>query len=108
MKAYSYIRWSSVKQSEGHSGPRQAGLAAAWSKQHKVPLDNSTYRDAGISAFKGKNALEGKLGAFLKAIDTGKVETPCYLLVEALDRITRLELLKAMRLFISIVENNVT
>jgi DNA invertase Pin-like site-specific DNA recombinase len=107
MQAYSYIRWSSPQQSLGHSKARQTDKAALWAEKHKVLLDNSTYQDHGVSAFKGLNLVEGKLGAFLKAVDEGHIETPCYLIVEALDRITRVELLSALHLFISIIQRNV-
>lgn len=108
MQAYSYVRWSHVKQSKGDSLRRQTEMAAEYAKQHGLVLDNSTYQDHGISAFRGDNLVSGKLGTFLRAIDDGIVKTPCYLLVEALDRITRLELMAAMRLFISIIERGVT
>lgn len=108
MKAYSYIRWSSVQQTDGDSLRRQTEAAAAYAAKHDLTLDNTSYRDAGISAFKGKNLVEGKLGAFLKAVDSGKIDTPCYLLVEALDRITRDDIISAAQLFLSIIERNVT
>lgn len=108
MRAYSYARWSSIQQTDGHSLRRLTDLAAAYAAKHELTLDNSTYLDAGISTLKGKNLVEGKLGAFLKAIDGGYVVTPCYLLVEALDRITRGEIDEAMELFLSIIRRGVT
>lgn len=107
MKAFSYIRWSSSKQTDGDSLRRQTEMAAAYAAKHALELDNSTFQDHGISAFKGKNLDEGALGAFLKAVDKGTVKTPCYLLVEALDRITRADTLDATQLFTSIIKRNV-
>src|SRR5690606_21816753 len=108
MLAYSYIRWSSEGQSLGDSQRRQTALADAWAARHNIPLDTATYQDHGISAFKGANIVEGKLGAFLQAIDEGRIKTPCYLLVEALDRITRTEITEATHLFTSIIRKGVT
>lgn len=108
MLGYSYIRWSSEGQSLGDSQRRQLTLADAWAKRHGIILDTSTYQDHGISAFKGANLVEGKLGAFLEAIDERRIKTPCYLLVEALDRITRTEIDVALELFLSIIKRGVT
>lgn len=108
MLAYSYIRWSSEGQSLGDSQRRQTALADAWAARNNIPLDTATYQDHGISAFKGANIVEGKLGAFLQAIDEGRIKTPCYLLVEALDRITRTEITEATHLFTSIIRKGVT
>jgi hypothetical protein len=84
-KAYPYIRWSSKRQTHGDSLRRQTEDAESYARSHSLELDNSTYQDHGISAFRGKNIDEGKLGAFLKAIDDGVIKTPCHLIVEALD-----------------------
>lgn len=108
MKAYSYIRWSSAKQSSGDSLRRQTEQAESYAKRHGLTLDVSTYQDHGISAFKGKNVLEGKLGSFLRALDEGRVETPCYLLVEHLDRISRADINDAAKLFLDITGRGVT
>ena len=108
MKAYSYIRWSSVKQTQGDSLRRQSEMAVEYAKKHNLELDTSTYQDHGISAFTGKNLVEGALGAFLKAVDEKRIKTPCYLLVEALDRITRAEIDVALELFLSIIRRGIT
>lgn len=108
MLAFSYIRWSSTQQTSGDSLRRQTDLAASYAAQHNLTLDNTSFQDHGVSAFKGKNVVEGKLGTFLQAIDEGTIETPCYLLVEALDRITRNEIADATQLFLSIIQRGVT
>lgn len=108
MRAYSYVRWSSAQQSAGDSHRRQAQLAVDWAKKNNVVLDKTSYQDHGISAFRGKNFTEGRLGAFLKAIDDGSIETPCYLLVEAMDRLSRNEIDIALELFLSIIRRGVT
>lgn len=108
MRAFSYIRWSSEHQSKGDSLRRQLALAEAYANNHSLVLDTSTYQDHGISAFTGANLVEGKLGTFLRAIDDGHIRAPCYLLVEALDRITRTEIDVALELFLSIIKRGVT
>lgn len=108
MLGYSYTRWSSERQSLGDSQRRQLALADSWAARHNIHLDTATYQDHGISAFTGANLVEGKLGAFLTSIDENRIKTPCYLLVEALDRITRTEIDVALELFLSIIKRGVT
>jgi len=79
MQAYSYVRWSSSKQTKGYSLRRQTEMAPEYANEHGLTLDNSTYQDHGISAYRGDNVVQGKLGTFLKAIDNGTVTAPCYL-----------------------------
>jgi DNA invertase Pin-like site-specific DNA recombinase len=55
-----------------------------------------TFKDAGVSAFGGKNAQEGALGAFLRAAENGIVRKGSYLLVENNDRLSRLDPLLAL------------
>jgi len=59
MLAFSYIRWSSTQQTSGDSLRRQTDLAAKYAAQHNLTLDNTSFQDHGVSAFKGKNVLEG-------------------------------------------------
>src|SRR6516225_4808737 len=67
--AFSYVRFSSKKQEQGDSRRRQTdGRAAAYCKRRGWALSPQTYEDLGVSAFKGKNALVGNLGEFLKAV----------------------------------------
>lgn len=107
-KAYSYIRFSSVKQELGDSVRRQEKLAVEYAREHNLDLDTRTYRDLGISAFKGKNAAEGRLKTFLDAIDTGHVEAGSFLLVESLDRISRNDVDEALELLMSIVRRGIS
>ena len=43
---------------------RQVAQAEAYAERHGLSLDHTSYHDLGISAFKGRNASEGKLGTF--------------------------------------------
>lgn len=106
--AYSYVRFSSEKQSQGHSLERQLKLAKDYARANDLILDDHSYRDLGVSAFKGKNAAEGKLGAFIQAVDNNTIKPGSYLLVESLDRLSRADAPKAMTLFMSIIDRGIT
>src|SRR4028119_1217108 len=89
-KAYSYLRFSTPEQIKGDSRRRQTSMAQEYAAKHGLTLDEElTYQDLGVSAFRGKNAEDGKLSEFLDAVRFGKVEPGSYLLVESLDRISR-------------------
>ncbi len=107
-KAYSYLRFSTPEQSRGDSFRRQTTLAHRWCKTTGVELDESlTFQDLGVSAYRGDNAESGRLGDFLEAVKAGVVPQGSYLLVESLDRISRLAPRKAVRLLEDIVESGV-
>lgn len=106
IKAYSYLRFSTPEQMQGDSFRRQTALAEAYANQNGLILDNSlTFQDAGVSAFRGRNAgPDGQLGAFLEAVKNGVVAEGSYLLVESLDRISRQTARKALRSLEDVVE----
>jgi DNA invertase Pin-like site-specific DNA recombinase len=110
-KIYSYVRFSSDKQEEGDSLRRQTELAEKWAASHPelgaLELDTSTYRDLGVSAFRGDNAETGRLAEFRDAIRTGLVETGSYLIVESLDRLSRTTAWDAMTILREIVKSGV-
>jgi DNA invertase Pin-like site-specific DNA recombinase len=88
--AFSYIRFSSKKQEQGDSRRRQTdGRAAHYCERRGWTLSAQSYEDLGVSAFRGKNALVGNLGEFLKAVKSGRIPPGSVLIVESLDRITR-------------------
>jgi DNA invertase Pin-like site-specific DNA recombinase len=89
-KAYSYVRWSTPQQAKGDSLHRQLEKAQAYAKEYNLDLDETlNFRDAGISAYRGRNVLKGALGDFLRAVQEGIVARGSYLIVESLDRISR-------------------
>ena len=79
--AYVYVRFSSKKQEQGHSVERQLDLARKYAARHGLTLDERSYQDLGISAFKGKNLVEGALGTFLNGVRQGAIPKGSYLLV---------------------------
>ncbi|MBT9455078.1 MAG: recombinase family protein [Burkholderiaceae bacterium] len=106
--AYSYIRFSSAKQELGDSLRRQLKLAEDYAAREGLTLDTHSYRDLGVSAFKGKNSTEGRLGTFIRAVETGHIAVGSHLLVESFDRISRDEVDVALELFLKIIRLGVT
>jgi DNA invertase Pin-like site-specific DNA recombinase len=90
-RVFSYQRVSSGKQAHGAGMDRQAEGAAAWCQQRGLTLDDTLHlADEGRSAFKGEH-LAGALGRFLKLAQAGDLGEAPVLLVEAFDRLSRLE-----------------
>jgi DNA invertase Pin-like site-specific DNA recombinase len=107
-KAYSYLRFSTPEQMKGDSLRRQSQLALEYVARHGLELDDQlTLHDLGVSAFRGRNARQGALGAFLMAVDDGLVPQGSYLLVESLDRVTRQDPWDALPLFQQIINAGV-
>jgi DNA invertase Pin-like site-specific DNA recombinase len=108
-KAYSYLRFSTPEQSKGDSQGRQQRMAHAYALKHGLDLDGSlTFHDLGISAFRGQNAEAGRLAYFLEAVHTGLVPQGSVLLVEQLDRLSRLVPRRAVRVLEDIVDAGVS
>ena len=107
-RAYSYLRFSTTEQLKGDSQRRQLALARDYADRHGLDLDERlTFRDLGVSAWRGKNVKEGALGMFLDAVDNGHVPPSSYLLVENLDRLSRDKVMPALMQFQSILERDV-
>lgn len=109
IRAYSYIRFSSVKQSKGGSLERQLKRSKDYCERRNINLDDTlNLRDLGVSAFKGKNAKVGALAAFLKACEDGKVPRGSYLILESLDRMSRDKIRPTLQLFFQLQEHGIT
>lgn len=106
MKAYSYVRFSTADQIKGDSQRRQTEAAAEWCERNKVELVDS-YRDLGVSAFRGKNAQAGALSAFLKLAKSGRIPAGSFLIVESLDRLSRTQIMDAFDLFRDIIRTGI-
>lgn len=108
-KAYSYLRFSTPEQQKGDSLRRQTAMALDYAKRHGLDLDlELTFEDLGVSAFRGQNADAGRLAYFLEAVRSGLVPQGSTLLVEQLDRISRLTPRRALRVLEDIVDAGVT
>jgi DNA invertase Pin-like site-specific DNA recombinase len=107
VKAYSYVRWSSDRQTSGDSLRRQRELSAKYAADHGLELDQSL-KDEGISAFHGVNRRRGDLATFLDQIEGGLIEPGSFLLLESLDRISREQIVEAQTLFLRIINAGIT
>ena len=84
-------------------------MATSYAARKGLVLDTAlTFHDLGVSAFKGVNAESGRLADFLEAVKAGMVPQGSFLLVEALDRLSRLTPRKALRVLEDIVDSGVT
>lgn len=111
MKAYSYLRVSSPEQAKDTKDGinRQIRLAETYCEREGIELSRETFRDLGVSAFKGHNKdPRSALSAFIQGVDLGKIPTPCYLIIERLDRLSREDVISALNLLQSICERGVT
>lgn len=109
IKAYSYLRCSTPEQMQGDTFRRQLALAEAYAAKRGWELDKTLkLHDMGVSAFRGRNAVEGTLGAFLEHVRSSEVPSGSILLIESLDRLSRQEIDEALWLFLDIIRSGVT
>jgi DNA invertase Pin-like site-specific DNA recombinase len=83
-------------------------MAEAYAARHSLDLDNRSFQDLGVSAFRGANAETGMLGEFLELVRCGAIPKGSLLLVESLDRLSRNKPRKAVRLLERICEEGIT
>ena len=104
--AYSYVRFSSADQASGDSLRRQTEAAKRFAAANGLDLDEAlTMQDLGRSAYAGHHVSEGALGGFLAACEAGLVPKGSVLIVEAVDRLTRLDHLEAITLIGRLVKH---
>jgi DNA invertase Pin-like site-specific DNA recombinase len=105
--AYSYLRFSSRQQAKGDSIRGQTEARDAWCLRNKVELDTSlTLTDKGVSAFTGghrENPDRHALAAFLRLVEAGRIPKGSYLIVEALDRLSREDAVPALHLLLGLL-----
>ncbi|MGG5890393.1 recombinase family protein, partial [Falsiroseomonas sp. HC035] len=105
--AYSYVRFSTRSQNDGDSLQRQRADAERYAKMHRLILDTS-YTDPGLSAHSGKHVVKGAFGRFVAAVENGDIAGGSILLIEAFDRFSRQDVLKAMRLFDTLLSQGIS
>ncbi len=96
-----------MKQARGDSLRRQADAAEKWAAERGWKLDDLRATDRARSAFTGENRHKGDLGKLLEMIENGRIPEGSYLLLEALDRLSREELLESVPMFIQIIKRGV-
>lgn len=107
-KAYSYIRMSTEGQLRGDSLRRQVDRSRLYAAEHGLDLDETTsFKDIGVSAFRGKNLKQGALSRFKEAVLTKKISPGSYLLVESLDRFSRDEVAHAQSEFLQLIKSGI-
>ncbi|NSY33354.1 hypothetical protein DS891_07045 [Pseudoalteromonas sp. JC28] len=106
---YVYSRVSSEVQISGKGLDRQTidpSIIHQLENQHNCKLAGYL-SDRGVSAFKGDNISDtGELGQFINSVKNGQLKN-CVLAVETIDRITRLPIHQARKLFATILENGI-
>lgn len=107
-KAYSYLRFSTPEQFKGDSFRRQTDMAEVYAKQHDLELQELTFRDLGVSGFKGKNLKTGALGRFKQEVENGAIQSDSWLLIEAWDRFSRMPTEYALPEMLSLIEMGIT
>lgn len=104
-KAYSYIRFSSERQAKGNSLERQELLLTEFLKNNPdFELVEESYKDLGVSGYTGRHKTKGLLGQFLLACEQGRIEKGSYLLVESIDRLSRLNGYEANSMIMELIK----
>ena len=79
-------------------------MAIRWCQQHGLELDTELrFEDLGVSGFSGANSRKGALGALRRMVEEGAIAEGTILLIEALDRLTRLPLTEAYEVLLGLL-----
>lgn len=101
-RVISYTRFSSRKQARGLSYVRQIEAAREWCAKHGYTLEEEDqFKDLGVSGYSGANE-DGDLGRLRDMLNSGEIPRGTFLIVEALDRITRQALPRAITLLMNL------
>jgi DNA invertase Pin-like site-specific DNA recombinase len=110
-KVFSYIRFSSAKQSAGDSYARQVRAAKAFCDEHSLEMADPRdylFFDSGRSAYKGKHLDDtGELARFLSYVEDGTIPAGSYLVVESLDRLSREKVKEALPRFLDLLAKGI-
>ncbi len=106
-RAFSYARFSTSEQMDGRSLRRQEEAAKAYCARHGLKLDERTFTDLGVSGYKGANSKGGQLGVFLEMVKDGRIPKGSVLIVENIDRLSRLPPHEANEIILAIVKAGV-
>jgi DNA invertase Pin-like site-specific DNA recombinase len=107
IKAYSYIRFSSLDQAKGNSLRRQKDAIDAYINKHGLVMaDDGEYTDLGKSSFRGDNLNHG-LGKFIEKVNSGLIPPGSVLIVESTDRLSRQAPVQAVNLLFEIINKGI-
>ena len=74
-----------------------------------MELDTSLgLEDLGVSAYDKSNITKGALGGFLRQVEEGKIPRGSFLLVESLDRLSRIQPIDALPIFLGVINAGIT
>lgn len=98
--AYSYIRYSTLKQSDGHSTQRQIDSFNRACQIHGLTPANDTFQDLGRSGWKRKANDDGQLvkskeqkelARFFQLVENNVIPSGSWLVLDAMSRLGRIE-----------------
>lgn len=89
-QAYVYVRFSTKQQDKGTSADRQLELCQSFCTRRGWEIVD-VIQDLGRSAWKGHHLSSGALGEFADKVRAGEIAPGTILVVEQLDRLSRLE-----------------
>ena len=102
-KIYSYVRFSSMKQKNGSSLQRQEKAIEAYAKQKGLQIDTElNLKDLG------ETLKNGALGEFSNLCEEGKIAKGSILVIEQLDRLSRLPWQEVTKIAQTIMKAGVT
>ncbi len=103
--AISYSRFSDPRQAAGHSIERQVGYAEDLCKRNGWTLDTQhSFADRGLSGFHGKNLDgTGQFRRLLDLVESGEIEPGTVLIIESVDRTSRLQPIDAERVLLPLL-----
>ncbi|ELN2574558.1 recombinase family protein [Enterobacter kobei] len=85
--AFSYARFSTKSQAIGTSLERQLNASRLFCSERGLTLSPKGYHDLGVSGF--KHVKRPELEQMLQAIQCGDIPSGSYILIEAIDRLSR-------------------
>lgn len=107
-QVYSYSRFSKLRQRDGDSLRRQREFAEKIAEEHGLTINEElVFSDHGKSAFHAEHKSKGNYGAFLKAVEDGKVVKGSILIVESFDRLSRENALSAQSDIAALIEKDI-
>ena len=107
-KIYSYIRFSSMKQKSGSSLQRQKESIEKYAREKGLPIDDTlNMNDLGVSGYRGDNSNTGALSEFLRLCENRKIAKGSILVIEQLDRLSRLPWAESLKIAHTIMKAGV-
>lgn len=104
-QVYSYNRFSTLEQRNDSSQRRQREFAEKIAEEHGLTINEVlVFSDHGKSASNNK----GNFGAFLEAVEAGKVAKGSILIVESFDRLSRENAMRAQEDITALIEKDIT